>query len=332
MTKRPDTQDTVVLALELLRRIPRKRKVSASELHEQLAGMGLKRDLRTIQRQLEMLTEHFDIDRDDRSKPYGYSWKDQSAGMSLPMLSEQESVMLLLAQQHLSNLLPESLMKSMKGFFDQAHANLYAGQTTSTQRSREWLKKVRVVSTSQPLLTPKIAAGVFEAVSNALYANLWLDIEYTNAVGKHLHAKVMPLGLAQQGPRIYLVCRFDGYSNERSLALHRFVTATSTGLGFDRPKDFDLQAYDDDGRFGVGNGKRVRLQFHITKDAGLHLIETPLSKDQTVEVTEGGYRLSATVVETDQLHRWLRSFGDQIDGLTVLPTGLAGVEPNQSAG
>ena len=67
MAKRPDTKETVLLALELLRRIPRNRKVSTSELLAQLKDAGIERDLRTIQRQLEMLSEHFDIERDERS-------------------------------------------------------------------------------------------------------------------------------------------------------------------------------------------------------------------------------------------------------------------------
>ncbi len=169
MSKRPDTHATVLLALELLRRIPRKRKVSASELHAQLTGTGFARDLRTIQRQLEMLTEHFDIERDDRNKPYGYCWKERAKGLALPMLSEQESLLLTLAEQHLRNLLPANLMKSMEGFFAQARTNL--DPHANARREREWLSKVRVVSETQPLLPPKIKPGVFEEVSNALYAN-----------------------------------------------------------------------------------------------------------------------------------------------------------------
>ena len=69
MAKRSDTLETVLLAVELLRRIPRGRKVTASELHRQLKDAGIDRDLRTIQRQMEMLSEHFEIERDDRSKP-----------------------------------------------------------------------------------------------------------------------------------------------------------------------------------------------------------------------------------------------------------------------
>ena len=154
MTKRPDTKETVLLALELMRRIPRSRKVSAKELHAQLVDTEVGRDLRTIQRQLEMLSEHFDIERDDRSKPYGYRWKEKARGMALPTLSEQESLLLTLAEQQLKSLLPPSLLKSMEGFFLQARTNL--APYSNAKREREWLSKVRIVRTTQPLLPPKI--------------------------------------------------------------------------------------------------------------------------------------------------------------------------------
>lgn len=121
------------------------------------------------------------------------------------------------------------------------------------QPEREWLNKVRVVSTSQPLLPPKVHSHAFEQVSNALYGNQWLDVTYRNAAGKQATSRVMPLGLAQQGPRMYLVCRFDGYGNERCLALHRMISASASSLTFDRPKDFDLKQFDDNGRFGYGD-------------------------------------------------------------------------------
>ncbi|TOL80716.1 WYL domain-containing protein, partial [Vibrio parahaemolyticus] len=58
--------------LEILKRIPKHRKITALEIREQLEVIGISRDIRTIQRNLEMLSEHFPIDRDTRSKPYGY--------------------------------------------------------------------------------------------------------------------------------------------------------------------------------------------------------------------------------------------------------------------
>ncbi len=319
MAKRSDTKETVLLALELMRRIPRKGSVTAKELHEQLADMEVSRDLRTIQRQLEMLSEHFDIERDDRSKPYGYRWKECAQGMGLSMLSEQESLLLGLAEQHLRSLLPASLTKSMEGFFVQARKNLDPYNEGKGKREREWLSKVRVVSNTQPLLPPKIEPEVFDQVSNALYSNLWLNVDYENSAGKHTQAEVMPLGLAQQGPRFYLVCRFKGYDNERSLALHRIISAKASTWSFDRPKDFDLEQYDNDGRFGFGNGKKIRLVIRIEKTAGYHLLESPLSEDQQVIELENAYEISATVVDTAILDWWLLGFGKHLQEVSRRP-------------
>lgn len=316
MPRRPDSLETLQLALELLRRIPKGRTVTAPELHQQLADAGYERDMRTVQRLLETLSEVYDIERDDSSKPYRYRWKEFAKGLSLPSLSAQESLLLMLAEQHLSSLLPAKLMKSMEGFFFQARSQL---AEKGTQSDREWLEKVRVVSTSQPLLPPKIDPAVFEAVSNALYGNNWLDVDYVNATGKRTSARVMPLGLAQQGPRIYLVCRFDGYDNERSLAMHRIHSAKVSGFAFQRPKEFDLKRYDADGRFGYGEGKHIRLRFRIEKDAGFHLLESPLSADQQVVELDDDYEITATVVDSAMLEWWLRGFGDAVSDVNREP-------------
>ena len=314
MAKRSDTLETVLLAVELLRRIPRGRKVTASELHQQLKHAGMERELRTIQRQLEMLSEHFEIERDDSSKPYGYRWLEQAKALAVPNLTPQESVLLQLAEEHLKNLLPPRLMKSMDAFFSQARRNL--GPESSARLEREWPGKVRVVATSQPLLPPKIVPGVFEAVSEALYSNHWLHIEYKNAGGKRTSADVMPLGLVQQGSRLYLVCRYQGFDNERNLALHRIASAEVSTLTFERPKTFDLKRYDDDGRFGFGEGEKVRLAFRIERSAGLHLMESPLSTDQqVVERTDGQLEITATVVDSEMLNWWLRGFGDSVTSI-----------------
>lgn len=318
MAKRSDTLETVLLAVELLRRIPRGRKITASELHNQLKDAGIDRDLRTIQRQLEMLSEHFEIERDDRSKPYGYRWLEHARTLAVPNLTPQESLLLQLAEEHLRNLLPSRLMKSMEGFFTQARRNL--GPDSTARLERQWSGKVRVVATSQPLLPPKIVSGVFEVVSEALYSNRWLHLDYRNSGGKRNKVEVMPLGLVQQGPRLYLVCRYRGYDNERNLALHRMLSAEMSTLTFERPKAFDLKKYDDDGRFGFGEGEKVRLRFTIARDAGLHLLESPLSRDQHVaELASGDYAISATVVDSAMLEWWLRGFGQAVWNVRKLP-------------
>lgn len=170
----------------------------------------------------------------------------------------------------------------MEGFFSQARSNLdpYSNKNAESQ----WLGKVRVVDTTQPLLPPEIQPAVFEAVSSALYKNLWL----------------------------YLVCRYKGFDNERSLAIHRIKSADVSNISFTRPPEFSLKKYDADGRFGFGDGKSIRLSFNIKKEAGLHLLETPLSKNQVVVEHGDYYRISATVIDTARLDWWLNGFAGNV--------------------
>ena len=316
MPQRPPGLETLQLALHLLKNIPRNKFVTTQDMLHRLDAQGIKRDLRTVQRQLDMLSEAFDIERDMRNKPYGYKWKSQAKPLSLPGLSASESLVLAMGQAHLSQLMPARVRSEMSAFFEQADANLRSldttGKTPKLQKERAWLKKVRVVPLTQPLRPPTIQAGVFEAVSDALFHDHWLTVTYTNAAGEQQVADVMPLGLAQQGVRLFLVCRFEGFDDERTLALHRMQSAKDTGRSFDRPADFDLERYDNEGRFGFGEGELIKLKIAVSDFHRLILEETPLSKDQTIELKRGRNIVTATVVESQQLVWWLRALGDEV--------------------
>jgi hypothetical protein len=319
-TKRPNSHEALNMTLAMLDMIPKIGKISAPEIHERLQTMGFDRDLRSIQRQLVILAEQFPLDRDDSNKPHGYKWKSGAKGITIPSLTLHESLLLNMAENYLRNLLPPNVMRAMDGFFRQARYDLSPG-TSNAKLERRWLRKVRVVSESMPLLPPEIKPGVLEAVSQALYNETWLELDYTNAKGARKQHRVMPLGLAQQGARLVLVVRYEGYENERSLALNRAHKATDTGQPFPPVKDFDLAQYDDDGRFGFGTGKTFQLKFRIEKASGLFLTESSLSKDQTVVDLGEKLEFTATVVESARLVWWLRGFGKKV---TVLaPEDLA---------
>lgn len=319
-SKRPNNLDTVSMTLVILDMIPKVGKISAPEIHERLKAIGYERDLRSIQRQLAALAQQYSLERDDSSKPHGYKWRSDAKGISIPSLTLQESLLLNMAESYLRNLLPPSVMQAMASFFRQARHNL--GSENNARLERRWLNKVRVVSESMPLLPPEIKPGVLEQVSQALYNETWLELDYTNAKGERKQHRVMPLGLAQQGARLMLVVRYEGYDNERSLALNRAHKATDTQLPFPRVKDFDLAQYDDDGRFGFGSGKTIQLKFRIDKPSGLFLTESRLSKDQVVVDLGRHLEFTATVVETERLVWWLRGFGKRVEVLE--PGGLVG--------
>ena len=305
--------DVPYIYIELLRRIPSGRKVTARDLQTDLENCGIHRDLRSVQRYLERLSEHYPIERDERSKPYGYRWAPGSEGITLPLLSSQQALLLSMAEQQLRQVIPANLHAALRPLFSQAQRQLeepaYAHRA---KKERSWIKKTIVMPTSQPLMPPAIKNDVFECVSDALYHDLWLDLEYRSATGKQISSRVMPLGLVQQGVKLYLVCRFEGFKDNRMLVLHRIARANLTEDSFDRPSDFDLSNFHADGYSGFGQGRRVLLSLIMTKGGGQHLLETPLSNDQIVVDMGDTMKIEAQIADTPMLDWWLRALGDAV--------------------
>ncbi|MDP8161587.1 WYL domain-containing protein [Pasteurella skyensis] len=299
---------TVQFHLEVLRQIPKSYPITADELHKKMANIGFNRSLRTIQRTLDSLCQQFDIDCDVSEKPYKYQWKPHTKGLDLPILNEAQSLVLTLAEQHLSSLLPTNIMTSMQPFFQQAKRNL-----DNTQKSGcEWLNKVAIAPTSQPLIPAKINNEIFENISTALFKNKCLNIIYKNQYNIEHSAQVEPLALVQQGASSYLVVRYSK-KDIRHLALHRFIQATVSTFSFEPPQDFNLSRYIQEQRFGFGDGKKVIFRFSITDWAGFHLTETPLSDDQIIlEQDDDHYRFQAIVFKSEMLAWWIAKFGNDI--------------------
>lgn len=309
----------VRIAVHALMMLSHSRKLGTADIHAQLAAQGFERSRRTIQRLMDDLCETFEVERDASSKPYGYRWKPNSRGLGLPRVDEREALVLLLARQHLEPLLPSSVLQAMDSLFDDARRLL--DPLNGQRELRTWPFKVAVVSQIQPLRPPRVEPYVIAVVTEALKADQWLEISYRNFEGDvHTGKRVMPLALVQQGVRLFLVCQFEGYTDRRHLALHRIQGATNTGLAFDRP-EFDLNSYVREGRFGFGEGEVISLVLEIDENVADLLSETPVSEDQRIErCGDGRFELTATVVRSEQLRWWLRTYGGAVR--VVAPAGL----------
>lgn len=280
-----------------------------------LEAAGQKRSLRSVQRLLDQLCDAFPLEQDTRSKPYGYRWAKDAQGFRLAALTPSEALLLQIASVHAHDFLPSRITKELDDLF--ASAKKTIDNKPANNADKRWLKKVRRIPSNQPLLAPHIRADIFEAVSEALYYEQKLAVVYENAKGELREAVVHPLGMALQEPRLYVVCRFEGYDNERILSLSRIKKAKVTGEGFVYPKHFDLEKYDGEGRFSFGEGKQVRLSFQIEKMAGRYLTESPLSLDQQVEETDTHLRITATVTDSMLLHAWLRGLGEAVSKVVI---------------
>lgn len=307
--------DTLKRRWDLLRSIPRApRKITASELHTILGGLGHDISSRSIERDLNTLSGIFPLVVDDRSKPFGWSWKKDAPVFDLPGLSDHEALTLILAEKHLANLLPASTMLQLRNHFRSAHEALETSRKSG--RIGKWLNKVRVVTPTLPLIPPKVSPAIYQEISEGMLAEQQIEVSYTTREGSSVTYRIHPLAMVQRGPVLYLHCRIFDYDDTRSLAVHRIQKAVRLDAPATAPGGYNIDKEIERGAFQFGSGKPVRVRLSFTKDAGSHLLETPLAADQEiVEEKDDRLIVSATLVDTPQLRWWILGLGT---GVVVL--------------
>lgn len=307
-------QDALLRQWFMLRQVPRyPRKITVQELRRALAGEGYEITERSLQRDLNELSGAFAIVCDDREKPYGWSWQKDAPSFDLPGLTPAQALTLAMAEQHLQNLLPAPMLDQLRPYFLAARQRLDA--EPAPRRSRRWLDKVRSVPATQALLAPAIDTGMQDAVTDALLRERQLDIRYRRRGERtDAQARVHPLALVQRGPVLYLSCRFYDYEDVRTLPLHRISFAQVREEAARYPKHFSLDEQIEQGEWAFGSGKKIKLEAIFSAEHGEHLYETPLSKDQKIDVLpDGRLRVTATVADTPQLVWWLLGFAGGVE-------------------
>lgn len=301
--------DTLLRQLTMLRQIPRQpRKVDAGTIHNQLAAMGYHINVRSIQRDLNKLSTIVPLIADN-AKPQGWSWRADTAPLDIPALDPQAALTFKLVEGYMAALLPQSTREYLSPWFNAA------GKVLEQQADRigKWPDKIRVVPRGQPLLPPTIAPGVQSAVYECLLEEKRLTITYqARGATEAKDYEINPLALVVRDPMVYLVATVKDHDNPLHFLLHRISGVQLLDVPARRPKDFDLDQHINSGELGWPQGGAIRLVADFDRMAAVHLYETPLSKDQVItEVDENTLRVKASVVDTQDLRAWLRSFGEQ---------------------
>lgn len=314
-------QDTLFRQWHMLRLIPRHpRKITVQDIQQALDGQGFTITHRSIQRDLNDLSEIFPLLCDSREKPYGWSWQRDAANFDLPSLTTSEALTLVMVEQHLHNLLPVTMLDQMQPYFLSARKRL--DMEPKPQRGRAWLEKVRTVPPTQPLIPPKIDSEVQRTISDALLHERQVSIQYKRrGQSEPVEYRIHPLALIQRGSLLYLYCRIFDYDDARTLALHRITSATMLDDRVKYPAGYSLDRQVELGTWGFGPGRNVQLELKFKPGSGDHLYETPLSLSQSIEaLPEGGLKVVAVVPDTPQLIWWLLGFGDNVE--VIAPSAL----------
>lgn len=310
----PSDHDTLLRQWQMLRMIPRyPTKIASSQLLEKLHNDGFDVSKRTVERDLQSLSQSFPIVSDEQEKPFGWSWQKDAKIFDVPGLSNAEALTFRLAEQHLRPLLPASSLKQLEPYFASAAQKLSA--LADDNPIHAWTGKVRVVQPWQTLIAPKLSEPTLHTVYEALLSDRQLQINYHRKHTSEAKTYLLhPLGLVQRGQILYLVGAKAESGEVRHLVMHRIKSADMLEERAKRPKGFNLDAYIASGAFGFGGGEQITLEAIFKNGAGDHLIETPLSADQTLTpMGVGSLKLKAGVLDTEQLRWWLLGFGDRVE-------------------
>lgn len=305
-----------------MRMIPRyPNKIDTATIASLLERDGMTIHLRSIQRDLEKLSQSFEITCDDKHKPYGWSWSADAPSLDIPTMSPTAALAYRMVADFMSDMFPREIYDQLKPHFRYADTLL---KQTDKDTLKDWPDKVRTVGRSQPLMPPNISTEVFAVVSDSLLDCKRFQVSYLKrGEKKTVSWTINPLGIVLHDRLITLVCTVGNYHQQkdvRQLQLHRIINATQLDETALFPEEFTLDKYIAEGTFNyrVGEGT-IQLVAIFEKDAAIHLEETPLSEDQQLtDQEDGSVLVKATVGDTRQLRWWLLGFGGRIEVLEPL--------------
>lgn len=308
----------------LLRMIPRfPRKIDTATIESLMERQGISIHRRSIQRDLEKLSDIFPLSCDDRDKPFGWSWSADAPALDIPAMSPPAALAYRMVGEFMSGMFPKEVFKQLSPHFRHAEAVL---EQTDKSTLKSWPDKVRTISRTQQLLPPEISPEVFAVVSDSLLEGKSFQVSYLRrGESQTVDWSINPLGLVLHDRLMTLVCTMGNYNmlkDVRTLHLHRIQSANRLDKSSTVPEGFNLDNYIASGAFGYRKGDSIiRLKAIFEKDAAIHLEETPLSEDQQLtEQSDGNVLVEATVADTGQLRWWLLGFGGRIEVLE--PQGL----------
>ena len=297
--------------LDTLAVLQRTQKLTTTEIRDRLAARGHNVTPRTVQRDLEQLASAYPLDCDDQSKPYRWSWHPNAARLSAPAMDWPEAISFYLLTTYLGGVLPGSVNDGIQVYVEEAKRKLK--QHFDQLPLRRWPERVRIVQPGPPGLPPLTKRAAHLVLTEAVLLGRKVKLRY-QSLDKALAKTytVAPLGLIQYGAVFYLPVRFDGHEDVRMIALHRVMRAEL----LDEPsgiESFDLSAWIDTGVLGFGGTEKIDMVLRFHHGAGAHLNETPLAEGQAVTAEPNNrHKVSATLINTVQLRRWILSQGRNV--------------------
>ena len=307
--------DTVLRQISMLELIPRyPAKTFTNEIKDKLENLGYETTLRTIQRDLHELSRILPIVSDERSQPFGWSWKKDAKGYESPAMDPIQALTFSLAAQYLEPLMPKANFKRIEAFFNRAESVLIDNEKSKLNK---WRKRVKVIPENIRFKDPKINLEVRQKLYRAVYEGIQIKTLYKKrgnetADERHMH----PLGIVIKGSMHYLICMMNEDPIEpRYLPLQRFERVELLDETVKEPRNFDLKEFIHKNNLGFAHSNELyTFEAIFDKTMAYHLLETPLNDTQTIEEMDNNkLRIRARIPDTLQFEQWIMSFGSDVE-------------------
>ena len=311
--------NTLLRQQTLLKFIPANAGIKSADLLNKLKSEGFEVTQRTLQRDLEVLSQYFPIYSETDTKPYLWRWSGLGINRThINSISLTDALSLMLVEKSLQQLLPPAMQRHLQHNFEHSRQLL---NTLKDDDNAQWFEKVASVMPDIGFKPPSIDESLLTEIQEALLKDQTIVVRYLAA--KNTTAaeySLMPLALVQRGHVLYVIAqditKGANTAQIKRFAMHRFQTVTRTYEQGNRPPNFNLQQYLQDGAMQFGNGDKFALKAKVTEELAFILNESPMSDDMKIIQSEDEtYQLSATVNNGWQLNWWLRGQGANIEVL-----------------
>ncbi|MDT0636296.1 helix-turn-helix transcriptional regulator [Spectribacter hydrogenooxidans] len=288
--------------------------MSTRQVIEHLRNEGFEVTPRTVERDLDKLSAIFGYTVEQDGRQNLWFWPADFGTMDVPGLNPSTAIAFSLARGHLTELLPPGTSALLEPYFRRAEEVL---DGASSSKLGSWRDKVRAVGVG-PFLTPaSTSPEIQQTAYEALLHERRLLLDYQpRGESKSKTYEFSPLALVSRQGVLYLVGPFWDYNNPVQVTLHRITSASLLETSIHKPSGFDIDRYiGDAGGFNYPTGGgTISVELLFEPETAQHLEERPLSTDQRLSEDDNGrVRLTATVLETDDLIWWILGFGAKVE-------------------
>ncbi|MHA7834147.1 MAG: helix-turn-helix transcriptional regulator [Algiphilus sp.] len=320
MTEKTDQTYRQWLLLRSIPRAPNRR--STRELYECLRAEGYEITLRSVQRDLLALSTQFGFVDEVEGRTSYWFWPRDFRVLDVPGMEPETALVFFMAQRHLGEAVPPSVLRQLEPYFRQAEHVL---EQTGGQLLGNGSSRVRLLPKGPGLQRPDTRPEVLTALEEGVVFQRTLRMHYQRRGEQHIQVhKIDPRGLVLKDGVTYLVGTYGSQLPPYHFAAHRIQAAETTGQSSPPLPDFDLDRYLHSVRaFDYPyQDQCIALQLLVAKGLREHLEERPLSAEQRFEdiAPDGSALVHVSVPDTSELRWWLLAHGEAVK--VVAPADL----------